>query len=230
MPPAKKQAPLTTRSSSLRCVSVAEHHTAEQYSKIGKTKPQKHLPMSNLTWNTRQDFLKIPSLWEAALETERRCFSRVNLEYHKLQHWHVSYHCYRSNKDFKFKLSIRQALQVIKMTGQDQQVLWPAMVTSVIHNSDPILLIHGDLNVVAVGPRVLVPQHQPDVIQNTWSAELHSDVLRAVVDGMPGEATLHVVIWGVAVQQVGFHLPCQDHCVFCCGRHVLLSNYINDNQ
>ena len=28
MPPAKKQAPLTTRSSSLRCVSAAEHHTA----------------------------------------------------------------------------------------------------------------------------------------------------------------------------------------------------------
>ena len=37
---------------SLRCVSAAEHHTAEQYSKTGKTKPQKHLPMSNLSWNT----------------------------------------------------------------------------------------------------------------------------------------------------------------------------------
>ena len=61
-PAAKNQAPLTTRSSSLRCVSAAEHHTAEQYSKIGKTKPTKHLPMSNLSWNTRQDFLKIPSL------------------------------------------------------------------------------------------------------------------------------------------------------------------------
>ena len=52
-PPAKKQAPLTTRSSSLRCVSAAEHHTAEQYSKTGKTKPKTHLPMSNLSWNTR---------------------------------------------------------------------------------------------------------------------------------------------------------------------------------
>ena len=61
-PPAKKQAPLTTRSSSLRCVSPAQHHTAEKYSKTGKTKPQKHLPMSNLSWNTCQDFLKIPSL------------------------------------------------------------------------------------------------------------------------------------------------------------------------
>ena len=75
-PPAKKQAPLTTRSSSLRCVSAVENQTAEQYSKTGKTKPR--LPMSNLSWNTRQDFLKIPSLWEAALETERRCFSKVN--------------------------------------------------------------------------------------------------------------------------------------------------------
>ena len=51
-----------TRSSSLRCVSAAEQHTAEQYSKTGKTKLQKHLMMSNLSWNTRQDFLKIPSL------------------------------------------------------------------------------------------------------------------------------------------------------------------------
>ena len=64
-PPAKKQAPLTTRSSSLRCVLAAEHHTAEQYSKTGKTKLQKHLMMSNLSWNTHEDFLKIPSLWEA---------------------------------------------------------------------------------------------------------------------------------------------------------------------
>ena len=43
-PPAKKQAPLTTRSSSLRCVSAAEHHTAEQYSKIGKKKKTKASP------------------------------------------------------------------------------------------------------------------------------------------------------------------------------------------
>ena len=60
-PPAIKQAPQTTRSGSLGCVSAAEHHTTEQYSKTVKTKPQKHLPMSNLSWNTRQDFLKIPS-------------------------------------------------------------------------------------------------------------------------------------------------------------------------
>ena len=66
--------------SSLRCVSAAEHHTAEQYFKTGRTKPRKHLPRSNLSWNTRLDFLKIPSLWEVAMETERRCFSNVILE------------------------------------------------------------------------------------------------------------------------------------------------------
>ena len=60
-PPVKKLAPLTTRSSSLRCVSEAEHHTAEQYSKTGRTKPRKHLPRSSLSWNTCQDFLKIKS-------------------------------------------------------------------------------------------------------------------------------------------------------------------------
>ena len=39
-PPVKKLAPLTTRSSSLKCVSAAEHQTAEQYSKTGKKKPK----------------------------------------------------------------------------------------------------------------------------------------------------------------------------------------------
>ena len=78
-PPVKKLAPLTTRPSSLRCVSAAKQ-TAEQYSKTGKTKPQKHLPRSSFPWNTCQDFLKIPSRSEAALETERSCFSKVILE------------------------------------------------------------------------------------------------------------------------------------------------------
>ena len=77
--PVRKRAPLTTRSSSLRCVSAAEHHTAEQYSKTGLTKPRQHLPSSDRSWNIRQDFLKIPSLWEAALKTERQCFSKVIL-------------------------------------------------------------------------------------------------------------------------------------------------------
>ena len=45
-PSAKKQELLIMRSSSLRCVSSAEHHTAEQYSKTGKTKPHEHLLMS----------------------------------------------------------------------------------------------------------------------------------------------------------------------------------------
>ena len=79
-PPVNKLAPRTMWSSSLRCVSAAEHHTAEQYSKTSKTKPQKRLPRSSLSLNTCQDFLKIPSRREAALETERGCFSKVILE------------------------------------------------------------------------------------------------------------------------------------------------------
>ena len=38
--PVKKLAPLTTRSSTLRCVSADEHYTAEQHSKTGRTKPR----------------------------------------------------------------------------------------------------------------------------------------------------------------------------------------------
>ena len=64
----------------IRCISAAKHQTAEQYSKTGRTKPQKHPPRSDLSWNTCQDFLKIPSLWEPALEAQRRCFSKVILE------------------------------------------------------------------------------------------------------------------------------------------------------
>ena len=76
----QKAGPIDYTASSLRCVSTAEHHTADQYSKMGRTKHRKHLPRNNLSWNTRQDFLKIPSLWEAALEIEWRCFSKLILE------------------------------------------------------------------------------------------------------------------------------------------------------
>ena len=46
-PPARKPALLTTLSSSLRCESAAEQHTAEQYSKTGRTKLQKDLRRSD---------------------------------------------------------------------------------------------------------------------------------------------------------------------------------------
>ena len=64
----------------VRCVSAAEHHAAEQDSKTGRTKPRKHLSRSSLSWNARQDFLKISCLGKAALATEQRCFSKVILE------------------------------------------------------------------------------------------------------------------------------------------------------
>ena len=60
--PVRNRASLTSCSSSLGCVSAAEHQTAEQYSNAGRTKPRKHLPRSYRSWFTRQDFLKIPSL------------------------------------------------------------------------------------------------------------------------------------------------------------------------
>ena len=62
-PQARKQALLTTLSSSSRCESAAEHDTAEQYSKTGRTKLQNDLRRSDRSWNTCQDCLMIPSLW-----------------------------------------------------------------------------------------------------------------------------------------------------------------------
>ena len=74
--PVRKRAPQITRSNSLRCVPAAEHHTAKKYSETSRAKHQKYLTRSYLLWNTSQNFLKIPSLWEAALETEWICFSK----------------------------------------------------------------------------------------------------------------------------------------------------------
>ena len=100
-PSVKNRAPLSARSSSLRCVYAGDHHTAEQYSKTGRTKPRKHLPRIYLSWNTRQDFLKIQSLSEAALETERRCFSKVTLELN------VSHNITRSSDSFSTVLPMQ---------------------------------------------------------------------------------------------------------------------------
>ena len=78
-PQAKKSVILTTLSSSLRHESAAEHHTAEQYSKTGRTMFQNDLRRGDRSWNTCQEFLVIPILWAVALDTERRCFSEVIL-------------------------------------------------------------------------------------------------------------------------------------------------------
>ena len=78
--PSQKTATLTARSSSSTCVSAAEHYGTEQYSKTGRVKPQRRLPRRDLSLNTDQDLLKIPSLWGAALETEWSCFSMIILE------------------------------------------------------------------------------------------------------------------------------------------------------
>ena len=55
-------------------------HLAEQYSKSGRMKLQKILEgPANHEILAMQDFLMLPSLWAAALETERRCLSKVIL-------------------------------------------------------------------------------------------------------------------------------------------------------
>ena len=46
----------------------------------GQTKPRRRLPGSSLSWNTCQNFMKIPSHWEASLEIERRYYSKVIFE------------------------------------------------------------------------------------------------------------------------------------------------------
>ena len=70
-PLAGKPALLTTLSRSLSCDSTAEHCTAEQYYKPGRTKLQKDLRRSDRSWNTCQDFLIIKSLWAAASTVNR---------------------------------------------------------------------------------------------------------------------------------------------------------------
>ena len=52
---------------------------APQYYKTGRTKHQINRRMIDWSWNTCHDFLMIASLWAAALETERRCSSKVIL-------------------------------------------------------------------------------------------------------------------------------------------------------
>ena len=67
----KKLALLIPVSTRWRCESAAQHHTAEQYSKKGRLIIQKDHRRSDRSWNTCQNFLIIPILWAAALETER---------------------------------------------------------------------------------------------------------------------------------------------------------------
>ena len=54
-PRVNKHAPLTTLSSSLKCISATEHHTAKRYFKTGRIKPWKQFPKSNLSLNIRLD-------------------------------------------------------------------------------------------------------------------------------------------------------------------------------
>ena len=69
----------TTLSCSFRCESAAEHHTAEQCSKTGRTKLQKDLKKSDRSWNTWQDILMIPSLFACSTGNRVRASHKVIL-------------------------------------------------------------------------------------------------------------------------------------------------------
>ena len=74
----KKLLPLTTRSKSLRCVSLPEHQISEQYSKSGR-KPRKHLISTGAI--SHEILARTSSRYRAFLEdtqeTIRRCFSNL---------------------------------------------------------------------------------------------------------------------------------------------------------
>ena len=121
--PVRNRAP--SWSSSLRCVSAGNRAPhAEQCSKTGRTKPRKHLSRSDLSWSTRQDFLKIPSLSEAALETKRRCFSKVSLDL-----WELTLLVYRSST----QNSGRNKLPITSQIAQSNASNGPAGFKMVLH-------------------------------------------------------------------------------------------------
>ena len=68
-PSVRNRSPLTARSNSLRCVTAAEHQTAEQHSKTGRTKPRKHLIRSYLSWNTSHDQIFEKLFWKLSKDT-----------------------------------------------------------------------------------------------------------------------------------------------------------------
>ena len=51
------------------------------------------------------------------------------------------------------------------------------MVRRVVHDPNPVLLVHGDLNVVGVRPLVSVPQQHVDAVDDAGHAQLHNDAL-----------------------------------------------------
>ena len=82
-PPVKNQAPLTARSSSVYCVywwPITRLQNSTPKLAGQKTESISQEAIYHGTLVACQDFLKIPSIWETALEIEQRCFSKVILE------------------------------------------------------------------------------------------------------------------------------------------------------
>ena len=106
----RKLSPLTARSSSLRCVSAAEHHTGEQNSKTGRTKPgQRYQTFQKLLWKPNEDASQ-KSTWnqmsQSISQLKLYSFIRVppivnacdwgyivrDLEYHSLRFTSIQFH------------------------------------------------------------------------------------------------------------------------------------------
>ena len=86
--PVQNLVPPTALSSSLMCVSAAEYHTEEQYSKTVSTKPVKTSPKKQPISEYSPRLPEIPRIWESALETERRCFTKSSWNQMSLPIYH----------------------------------------------------------------------------------------------------------------------------------------------
>ena len=76
-PPVRNRAPLTAQSSSYGEYRQPSTTLQNITPKLSRQNPESISQRIDLSWNARLDFLKIPSLCEAVLETEQRCFSKV---------------------------------------------------------------------------------------------------------------------------------------------------------
>lgn len=76
--------------------------------------------------------------------------------------------------------------------------------------------------VVYILPLVFVPKHHPHVVDDTLHAQLHQDSLSIVViNGVAGEASIHVIGGDIAIQEIGPHLPLKYLCSLALHCHIL---------
>ena len=83
--------------------------------------------------------------------------------------------------------------------GEGDQLPGLAWVPGPVTHHLPLLLVDGDLDVVAVGPVIAVPEQQPHVVQTVWLAQLDNNGTTAqLVTGVP---TVPVIVLSVTIEQ-----------------------------